>query len=319
MGYLEAIKKLITQCQALEWKQFKFEFIIDTREPESLKKHFAPLKFVTFANRDVGDFTYLVDGYPIFVIERKSESDLSSALGKRFRSQKYRLLQLPMSTRRILYLIEDSFVDPRYAAATETMLAAMVNAFLRDRMGVLRTKHELDTVAFLLTWIPKIWEFGTGYLQELQQETIKYALVPELKQATDQKDDQDIENELTLQEREDDPPSKSNVTQNNYAKSLLTSRKQNLTPTLCFQLQLAQITGFSVEKALAIVEKFGSMVNLCETIRSKPKPEAIKLLAKLEYSPEAKKKRASSEPYSRKIGPACAARLYAQLLGHPAD
>jgi len=313
--YTEEIPKLAEKLRKLKWP-FKFEFWVDIREPQSLKQAFTDFRFVNFKCMDVGDFHFRINEKPTYIIERKSLSDLSSAIGKRASNQKFRLKEVDIPSHQIIYLIEHCHIPKKYHVGVSRIIGAQINTIVRDKMGVFHTASQEETIYVLLKFVLKLHEFGHLYLS-------KPALVTN--QLTTQPIEPPIEQAMGKDPLLKDPPSTpvetavttalvpvpqpapvSDLDMNAYGKTLQTNKKRNLTPELCFRLQLADIQGVSLPRATCLTQEFKSMMQLCAFIEKTPKNAAIERLASL-------RPKGDKTPYGRRLGTVLATRIYCFL------
>lgn len=88
----------------------------------------------------------------------------------------------------------------------------------------------------------------------------------------------------------------------NYVNTLKVRKKENMTPTNCFILQLAQIPGSSINIANRIVEDYSSMYSLCNSYSNLESEESKELLlADLTYNILNNKKRRIGGKVSKRI------------------
>ncbi len=98
-----------------------------------------------------------------------------------------------------------------------------------------------------------------------------------------------------------------------YASSIKIRKKENLTPYRCGILQLAQIPGLSTKIAQVILDKYGSVYNLCCCYQQilgsdgndENKTKAINLLSEIKYN--------IANGKSRRVGKVASTKVYTYL------
>jgi len=133
------------------------EIIIDSRETELIR--LLP-NLITVKTLDIGDIQFRHNDKDVLLLERKTVADLSASIKDgRYHEQKARLMGSKEQT--IAYLIEGR-IPPKGVCgiAENTLLSAIVNTFVRDRIAVFRTFSVDETAKFLLKMGEKIGEFG---------------------------------------------------------------------------------------------------------------------------------------------------------------
>jgi crossover junction endonuclease MUS81 len=92
----------------------------------------------------------------------------------------------------------------------------------------------------------------------------------------------------------------------NYANSLKVRKKENLTPQVCNILQLSQIPSVSQSMASIILDKYGSIFNLCDAYNHiEDIKDREKMVAELKYD--------IANGKQRKVGLVASSRLYQYL------
>jgi ERCC4-type nuclease len=130
---------------------------------------------------DMGDIIINgLDGELLYIIERKSASDLAASIKDgRWREQKLRLMgNYPLN--KIMYLIEGKI-------AKGASLSAITNTLVRDGLAVHRVPTITDSALFVESMIASIWKHGKGGSME-HQKIQKYTQVikPTKKENMDQ-------------------------------------------------------------------------------------------------------------------------------------
>ena len=276
-----------------------FRFVIDTKEKGPIKDYYKNLinenatdesypdesnpsaTEIEFRNLDVGDFqieynrtdTEIV---PLIVIERKTESDYSISIrDSRYRNQKMRLIELKRRVPGVCvwYLIEgftycdhtnDDMItiDEQYkspadgsfggrAVTKETVLSAVINTMARDQLNCICTRNVEETVLFLNKTFQKCKQLKNGIgscivkrIADLSKESVN-----------DRSSNSNVLNPLINKELE-------------YASTIKLKRKDNMTPSLCFKYQLAQIPGMSIRLAHLVQDRYSTMCQLCDAYNS---------------------------------------------------
>jgi len=203
-------------------------FVVDNRETikDVLKSR---IPSVQYANLDLGDYRFDIDGEPVLIVERKTLADHAASITDgRHREQKARLLGTYGHTDTILlYLIEGDIMnakrDLRYSRIKETVLVSSIfNTMFRDNIPVLRSGSQEETV----------------FLLECLYEKLKKQGIPgktaSLKLVHDQ----------------------------SMLSGIKKCKKDNITPKLAFQMMLNCIPGVSNTISGRIVEHFTSMGHL---------------------------------------------------------
>eukprot|EP01114_Cavostelium_apophysatum_P000980 TRINITY_DN10848_c0_g1_i1.p1 TRINITY_DN10848_c0_g1~~TRINITY_DN10848_c0_g1_i1.p1 ORF type:complete len:325 (+),score=75.25 TRINITY_DN10848_c0_g1_i1:74-1048(+) len=229
------------------------QITIDHRESR-LKELFSGQSNVTFKNLDVGDVMFEYNGQLVMIIERKTIGDvIASIRDKRWREQKMRLVgHYPLD--KILYLVEGKHTEGTMNQVQYH--GAVLNTIFRDGIKYLRTESTKETEAVLSIIAKKL----------------------QSKQAADMlgKDPK-----LLLDNVED-----------NYLTTIHRRKKLNLTTRVCFRSQLAQIPNIGSAAALAVINKYPSMLQLCAAYsRRRTEEKRLGMLAQLPLiSKEGKKK-----------------------------
>jgi ERCC4-type nuclease len=210
------------------------ELKIDCRE-NKIKNYFEnkyhdsdTIKF-SIKSLDLGDFIFELDGEIILIIERKTINDLNSSIRDgRHKEQKIRLLSnYPYN--KIMYLIEGTF-NELYSlnTANENILyGAILNTQFRDKIQLYRTYSIDETIKYLLYLYKKINKSPDFFTcsESKEPDTKNTQIVP-------------------------------------YESIIKLKKKDNMTPTICQILQLAQIPGISVNISKVILTKYGSLKTL---------------------------------------------------------
>ena len=207
--------------------------IIDYRE-RKLVNHFKDKPNVEIKNLDLGDIIFNYNNELVLLIERKTVSDLgASILDGRNREQKVRLMNCGIDTSKILYLIEGS-LNKIYSKrfSSKTLIGSIVNTMIRDNLKVYKTLDLAETILF----IERIYDKLTKNPEKL------------------------IKSRSQTKQIEQENPKPDQVC---YAYSIKKKKKANMTPNTCSIIQLSQIPNVSTSIAKVILEKYGSVFNLC--------------------------------------------------------
>ena len=239
--------------------------IFDSREDhliEAISKYDSTIKW-TKAMIPVGDILFNYGDITLVLIERKTLCDLRSSIQDgRYNEQKLRIIDSKIPQK--YYLIEGSLKSYKGSPVDVNRLySAIINTTIRDRIPVIRTEDLNDTVHT----IAKIYN------------TIL------------------VHGKLVL----DNSPMKiqtTNITSSDYAETLRPNKKENLTPEVCYLIQLAQIPGVSHTIANRIKEKYPNFKALFGAYDKLDTNEASVLLRNLIL------------PNGRKIGPVVSTRIY---------
>jgi crossover junction endonuclease MUS81 len=169
------------------------------------------------------------------IFERKTISDLAASIKDgRFREQKQRLLQYPFH--RITYIIEGaSFhtlhtTPTLYGISTTALQSALVSLSYRDGFHVIYTSSVEETMT---------------YIQFISKRMIEH---PEKVQFTQKE-----------------------TTEESYLSSVKVKTKKidNITPIICYSLQLAQIPGISTKLAQDIIKMYPTLIRLITVLQEK--------------------------------------------------
>ncbi len=207
---------------------------IDNREHECIKYCEEYKINIKTASLEVGDILLQTETDTL-VFERKTLADLAASIKDgRFREQKQRLKTHP--SHRITYIIEGVSFEKlasqpnTYGIASTALLSAMISLSYRDGYHVIHTKSLLDTVRF-------ICEVHTRMIEH--PEKIKFA--------------------------------QTEATEETYMSSLKVKSKkiENITPQVCYSLQLAQIPGISTKIAQDISVSYPTLKLLLEGLTEK--------------------------------------------------
>lgn len=241
------------------------EFIIDNRE--SIKSHFTEknLDYVICKNMEIGDFAFYVNKELICIFERKTIEDLAGSIKDgRYREQKKRLLDnIPKS--KILYIIEGDL--------TKNNRSFSFNKVSKD------TIYSSLINCYLRDNINIIHTLNTHETIEILEQFCKKIL----KQGTDFLS------------------SSSSTYDEDLIKSIVQTKKKNITPELVFTSQLTCISGVSTNTANLIVKKYQNMNMMISELNKLSEDDRKKELSSIQYTTDKGK--------VRKLGPAIAEKI----------
>ena len=255
---------------------------IDHRETH-LKSYFSdPSKSdsyrISFQLLQLGDIL-LADsrGNDKILIERKTLSDLAASIKSgRYREQKYRALDT-FSPENIIFLIEGT-IDPNKdkvnGIPVKTLHSACLNIIMRDKLRMIQTTDSSQTIQIL-----------DLMFQKWIQEGAKWT-----------------------------GPNKKRgkaISKEQYLQTLVPSKKKNLTPDICYRLQLSQIPGISTKLAKVIATEYKCMGELIQAVTA---PMGMDQLSSLSCN-YTKKDDPDKKKVSRKLGKKVAMRIYYFLTG----
>ena len=198
---------------------------------------------ITKTNLDIGDIIISNHEQEEILIERKTIKDLVASIKDgRYKEQKLRILNSKFKDKIIIYLLEGSIPASGKVQGipVSTIISTIVKITLRDRIHVLRTLNADESAKIILKMKEKIGEC--------------------------------ISAPCVLDETINEEPQQDCATQ--YASTIQSKKKANITPQICFIAQLCQVPGIAKETAIAISEHFKNMSELCRLVGEK-KEEAF--------------------------------------------
>jgi ERCC4-type nuclease len=249
---------------------------IDTRETK-IKTFFSHIeepekeRYKTeIKSLDIGDFVFKIGDQVALIIERKSLTDLYQSIKDgRHREQKKRLLSAHPKSK-IIYLIEGNIYGADFPdKIVKIIQSSILNTIIRDNLRIIQTADIADTFHTLKLIYDKLVS-NPGFFQcsEIQTDGSK---------------------------------------EEDYASTIKLRKKDNMTPTLCQQLWLAQIPGMSATFSHVVLEQYKSVPNLISSYNSlETLEEKKKLLADLPITTKTGK--------TRKLGKVLSERIYEYLL-----
>ena len=243
------------------------ELILDNREHHLIQELQKTNSFTfTKEQLDVGDILFRRDDKTIFIIERKTVSDLkASIIDGRHREQKMRLLGSGIPTNRILYIIEgdlDKSLDGKLSGIpVSTLVGSLINTQLRDDIKVYKTSSLRETGEYIRKLLDKLTREETNYFKEGEQS----------------------------------------ISSSCYAATLQKNKKANLTPEIWFINQLAHIPQVTEKIAAIILQKYSTVSILIQEYQRTPEHLKEKLLADLTVELTTGKKRRIGDKISARI------------------
>lgn len=244
-------------------KQEQIELIIDHRERELLK-------YITSTHKtealDIGDIMFKKNDEIIFIIERKTIQDLKASIcDGRLREQKARILGSGVSSERILYLIEGNLdkapTENINGIPVSTLLGSIINTQLRDNIKVYKTSSIQESAIFIDKLCDKLSKELNNYFKQEEKK----------------------------------------ITNSEYAATLKTVKKKNMTPEVWFIVQLALIPQVTEKISEVIGKKYVTLIALIKEYETVPEHLRPKLLSDLEYDLSTGKKRRVGDKISKKI------------------
>jgi len=193
---------------------------------------------VQYENLDVADIIIYFNGAIVYLIERKTWTDLAASIKDgRYRSQKLRLIRHALDNKlnrsAILYLLEGK--QPRVGVnglSGSILQSACVNMQTRDGFRICHTANIGDTYIFLQKVCKCLMQHG------FHQDRVQCDIISI--------EEKVIKSQITIK------------------------KKNNLTPQNIYIHQLSVIPGVSTKTALAISQNYKSMSTLIGAFLNKP-------------------------------------------------
>lgn len=202
---------------------------------------------------EVGDFVWVARngcGKELllpYIVERKRMDDLGKSIKDgRFHEQKFRLRQCGLQN--VIYLVEKYGNDTRLGLPVNTLQQAIMNTQVVDNFFVKITNNHRQSMVYLSVL--------TNLLSNIFKDKTLISCIR--KDLPPFKIDADLISLQTFQE---------------FSK--FSAKNKNLKIQEVFIKHLLQLKGLSVEKAVAIVEKYSTPRNLCRALDSCEKPELL--------------------------------------------
>lgn len=194
-------------------------------------------------NLDIGDIQIFQNDSLLYIIERKTLSDLwSSIKDGRYKEQKLRLKGLNINNNNIYFLIETNSDQKRRQFMTlpqKVKIGFFINTLFNDHMKILTSNNIEETSLILFSLLKKLNEKKINSITESNSS-------------------------------------------NDYSDVIHVQKKKNMTPKNCFIAQLAQIPLMSSKYAKPIVEQFGNMVDFCKELDKHDDTSKLTLLQKFD-------------------------------------
>ena len=134
----------------------QIETVVDSRERELIKLLPETIKIEPL---HIGDIQFQKSGQNVLLLERKTMADLASSIKDgRYHEQKARLMasaHLHMTG----YIFEGPLRNIG-GISSKTLIGAITNTFVRDKMVVFRTMSLQETATFVKSMAEKIAKFG---------------------------------------------------------------------------------------------------------------------------------------------------------------
>lgn len=224
----------------------------------------------------IGDFTWIArcrytkkELVLPYIVERKRLDDLGASIKDgRFREQKFRLTQSGIPN--IYYIVENYEKFSRVGIPLTTLLQASINSLVQDGFIIKYTDNHQDSMIYLATLTNTLYKI---YKEKNLIACKKENLIPL----------NITNNSILLMKFEE------------FNKAA--SKLKNFSVCQMFIRQLLQLKGMSVDKALAIVQKYPTPLKLINALHKSDCGET--LIATIQYG-----------QLKRQIGPAISKTVY---------
>jgi len=133
---------------------------------------------------------------------------------------------------------------------SKTLLGSIVNTLIRDNLKVYKTANLGETILFIERIYDKLLKTPKKLLKQHSKPSTSVEII---------KNDQNDQNDQADKTAQNDPLQ----IQVCYADSIKKKKKANMTPITCSIIQLSQIPSVSTAMAKVILDKYGSVINLC--------------------------------------------------------
>lgn len=188
------------------------------------KQYFEGKDFVSVRNLDLGDFIFKYNDEVICLIERKTVSDLIASI----KDGRYKEQKIRLKNCGInpnkIMYIIEGPQLSLWDLSDKIVIGCITSTMIRDDLKVFRTINVTETMHFLERIYTRLIDNPNNILPVNDDKTIHV----------------------------------------NYANTLKVRKKENLTPQVCNIIQLSQIPNVSQNMASAILDKYGSIFNLCK-------------------------------------------------------
>lgn len=230
------------------------------------KQYFENKPFVSVQNLDLGDFIFKYNDDIVCLIERKTISDLLASI----KDGRYKEQKIRLLNCGIetnkIIYLIEGEKLSLWDLSDNVVLSCITSTLIRDNLKVFRTTNINETLNFLSRIYNRLIENPQNIL----------------------------------------PNPNDKIVHVNYANTLKVQKKDNLTPQVCNILQLAQIPNISQNMASTILNKYGSIFNLCKAYESiNDVKDREKMVSELKYD--------ISNGKQRRIGLIASSRLYQYL------
>ena len=171
--YVQPVLKLfneLAQYQSADFKCGTFVLYIDIKEKNAIKLILSLLPFAQVVDCGTADYWLNINDTPLRVIEFKTKTDWNGTIGGRSSEQKFKMKQLPIPVDHIVYVIQESNLNPKHSKGVDSLEGAAVNAELRDGFRVKHTQCFLHTILHLLKCIKKAEEFREVHRVQLSRQ-----------------------------------------------------------------------------------------------------------------------------------------------------
>lgn len=284
----EVVNVLNEAQEEIQLKPYSFDIIllVDTQETcggKTKPQHDATLVElkqlgILFEVRHlkIGDFTWIArcrytkkELVLPYIVERKRLDDLGASIKDgRFREQKFRLTQSGIPN--IYYIVENYEKFSRVGIPLTTLLQASINSLVQDGFIIKYTDNHQDSMIYLATLTNTLYKI---YKEKNLIACKKENLIPL----------NITNNSILLMKFEE------------FNKAA--SKLKNFSVCQMFIRQLLQLKGMSVDKALAIVQKYPTPLKLINALHKSDCGET--LIATIQYG-----------QLKRQIGPAISKTVY---------
>lgn len=230
------------------------------------KQYFEGKEFVRVQNLDLGDFIFKYNDEIVCLIERKTVADVIASI----KDGRYKEQKIRLQNCGIgNNKIIYLIEGPRLSLwdlSDKIVLGCITSTLIRDDLKVFRTINIGETNSFL--------------------ERIYRRLIDNPEKIL--------------------PNTNDKIVHVNYANTLKVRKKENLTPQVCNILQLAQIPNISQNMAAAILDKYGSVFNICRAyMQMNDEKKREMMVSDIKYD--------VANGKQRRIGLVASSRLYQYL------
>ena len=233
------------------------------------------------------------------LIERKTLEDLAASIRDgRYAEQSFRLNECSLHNHHIFYAIEGDLRNYKSTHFSKNkidkkaLLSAMTSIHYYKGFSIMRTMNVLETAEWIIQMADKIQR------EQLKNKAVPYYSLNNILESETKKES------VTA----DALPNAEQAEQGTYVNVLKNKRikKDNITPQNIGEIMLAQIPGVSVNVAIAIMKKFGTLHHLLDVLKQPAEISPLKDLVISENEDSAKK--------PQKINKTSIANIYKYLL-----